>query len=156
MRGAYVLMVMAIVPAAPAAPAEVGFTVKVVLAPKAAARLAAVKHGIQIVAHYGGDPLPKWKDSIDQDSGDIDLGADILVMPGSGSLSITGKALKRERLLWIKPGTFHVTVSVNPDSPMFGAYSVFCYAPYYENSQFDYGIYKISKINGRVLVFKCK
>lgn len=79
-----------------------------------------------------------------------------MVIPGSGSVLIDGKALKRERLSWIKPGTFHVTVSVRPVSPLAGTGAVFCSAPDYDNSRFDYGIYKVSKINGQVLAFDCE
>lgn len=71
------LVVMALAPvafaAAEGATAKVGFTLKVVVAPKALARLVAGRHGMQIVALYGGDPLPKWEGSVDQTSDDINL-----------------------------------------------------------------------------------
>jgi hypothetical protein len=80
---------------------EFGFDVQVVLSPKAAARMAELKEGLQVWASYSGDPVPSAKKYTDQ-LGRIDLGRETIEAPGkSGTVEVTGAKVARDRLKWI-------------------------------------------------------
>jgi len=90
-----------------------GFTVHVTLSPRAAARLAATRTPLEVVAYYDGDPAPGQDRHADDTTGQIEMGTEHVRLPASGNAVVTGSAVKAERLKWVKPGTLAMYVNVN-------------------------------------------
>lgn len=96
----------------PAAPGEAGFTIDLALSARASAELARRGEGITASIMYSGEPRPAYASRGDETTGEIDLGEELVTVPGrAGAITVTGQRLRRERLPWLR-GAPQVLVNI--------------------------------------------
>lgn len=89
-----------------------GFTVDLVLSPRAAAELQRRNEGITISTYYSGMPKRAYVRHADDNTGELDMGSHEVTVPGrAGPVIIPETALNRRRLGWID-GSPQVLVNV--------------------------------------------
>lgn len=97
---------------AAARPGEAGFTIDLALSARAAAELTRRNESITVSVMYSGEPRPAYASRGDETTGEIDLGEELITVPGrAGQVTVTGQRLRRERLPWLS-GAPNVLVNV--------------------------------------------
>lgn len=89
-----------------------GFTVDLSLSPKAATKLSALSEGIVVAAFFSGLPTPAARRKADGE-GHIFLGNEEITVESTERLvQVTGKAIPRSRLDWVRNRRVEVLVNV--------------------------------------------
>ena len=103
---------LALVPASGFAAESYGFTVALSFSPQAAQKLASLHESVSGTAYYYGWPAPAAKKKADS-MGQIGFDNEAVTVDATaGTISFTGKTVKRNEIAWLAKHQVLVTVNV--------------------------------------------